>query len=78
MLQAARPGSAVCWCRACGTASASDLPYPHVQDFITNWLVGYSALLGPVLGVIMADYFIVRRRMLDINSLCAANILALM
>lgn len=25
-----------------------------------SFLVGYSALLGPVAGVIMADYFLVR------------------
>ena len=29
--------------------------------YITGWLVGYSGLLGPVAGVMIADYFIVRR-----------------
>lgn len=30
---------------------------------------GYSALLGPVTGIVMADYFIVRGRTMDIDSL---------
>lgn len=34
-----------------------------------NWLVGYSALLGPVVGVVMADYYIIRQRQLDIDGL---------
>ena len=28
------------------------------SSFISTWLVGYSALLGPVIGIIMADYFL--------------------
>jgi NCS1 family nucleobase:cation symporter-1 len=39
------------------------------SSFINTWLVGYSALLGPVIGVVMADYFLVRDRQLDIDSL---------
>ena len=30
--------------------------------YIFGWLVGYSGLLGPVAGTMIADYFIVRRR----------------
>jgi NCS1 family nucleobase:cation symporter-1 len=37
-----------------------------------NWLVAYSALLGPVVGVVMADYFIVRGRQLDLDQLYSA------
>lgn len=33
------------------------------------WRAGYSALLGPVTGIVMADYFIVRGRTMDIDSL---------
>lgn len=29
--------------------------------YIFVWLVGYSALLGPVVGIMLVDYFIVRR-----------------
>ncbi len=38
-------------------------------SYITGWLVGYSGLLGPIAGVMIADYFIVRRRHLDIEAL---------
>lgn len=34
-----------------------------------NWLVAYSALLGPVVGVVLADYYVVRDRRLDIDDL---------
>lgn len=34
-----------------------------------NWLVAYSALLGPVVGVVLADYYMVRGRMLNIDDL---------
>lgn len=30
-----------------------------------NWLLGYSALLGPIGGVMIADYFLIRRQRLD-------------
>jgi NCS1 family nucleobase:cation symporter-1 len=34
-----------------------------------NWLVAYSALLGPVVGVVLADYYLVRGRVLDMDDL---------
>ena len=37
--------------------------------YIFGWLVGYSALLGPVASTMIADYFIVRRRKLNVNDL---------
>ena len=39
------------------------------QGYIFTWLVGYSALLGPIGGVIIADYFILRRGVLDVDDL---------
>jgi len=33
--------------------------------YIFAWLVGYSALLGPIAGIMIADYYIVRRRRLS-------------
>lgn len=39
------------------------------QVFIFDWLVGYSGLLGPIAGVMVADYWVSRRRQLDINDL---------
>jgi nucleobase:cation symporter-1, NCS1 family len=37
--------------------------------YIFGWLVGYSGLLGPVAGIMVADYFLIRKTELDINSL---------
>jgi len=43
--------------------------YNDAAAYIFTWLIGYGALLGPVAGVLIADYFIVRRRRLDVDSL---------
>ena len=37
--------------------------------YIFGWLVGYSALLGPIAGVMIADYFLVRRQELAVADL---------
>ena len=37
--------------------------------YIFTWLIGYSALLGPIAGIMLADYFVVRRTELDARSL---------
>ncbi len=39
------------------------------DTYIFNWLVGYSALLGPIAGIMIADYWIVRRKELDVPDL---------
>ncbi len=39
------------------------------DSYIFGWLVGYSGLLGPVAGIMVADYFLIRRTELDVNSL---------
>ena len=39
------------------------------QQLHLNWLVGYSGLLGPVAGIMIADYFLVRGTRLDTESL---------
>jgi len=38
-------------------------------DYIFTWLIGYSALLGPIAGIMIADYWLVRRRQLDVPDL---------
>ena len=38
-------------------------------NYIFGWLVGYSGLLGPVAGIMVADYFLIRHTRLDIHSL---------
>jgi len=37
--------------------------------YIFGWLEGYSGLLGPVAGIMVADYFLIRKTRLDVQSL---------
>ncbi len=37
--------------------------------YIFGWLVGYSGLLGPIAGVMIADYFLVRNTTLKVDDL---------
>ena len=37
--------------------------------YIFTWLIGYSALLGPIAGILIADYFFIRRTELDVGDL---------
>jgi len=39
------------------------------SGYIFTWLVGYSALLGPIGGIMIADYYILRRRQLHLAGL---------
>jgi nucleobase:cation symporter-1, NCS1 family len=39
------------------------------SGYIFTWLIGYSALLGPIGGILIADYYLVRRRRLDLIDL---------
>ena len=48
------------------------MPWKLLSDFssyIFGWLVGYSGLLGPIAGVMIADYFLVRRSRLKVEDL---------
>jgi NCS1 family nucleobase:cation symporter-1 len=38
-------------------------------NYVFGWLVGYSGLLGPVAGIMVADYFLIRGTKLDVVSL---------
>ena len=42
------------------------------NGFIFVWLVGYSALLGPVAGILLAEYWVLRRRVRDVDGLFSA------
>ena len=42
-------------------------------SYIFGWLIGYSGLLGPVAGIMIADYFLLRRTQLDTDSLYRRN-----
>jgi NCS1 family nucleobase:cation symporter-1 len=39
------------------------------RTFIFGWLGGYAAVLGPVAGIMICDYFVLRRRELNVNDL---------
>jgi NCS1 family nucleobase:cation symporter-1 len=48
------------------------MPWKLLGDFsnyIFGWLIGYSALLGPIAGIMIADYFIVRKAELKLTDL---------
>ncbi|MCX4030083.1 NCS1 family nucleobase:cation symporter-1 [Endozoicomonas sp. SM1973] len=40
-----------------------------VESLYSNWLIGYSCLLGPIAGIMIVDYFIIKQQRLDIRSL---------
>jgi NCS1 family nucleobase:cation symporter-1 len=51
-------------------------PWKLVADpsgYIFTWLVGYSSLLGPVGGIMIADYYFVRKQQLLTNDLYASH-----
>jgi nucleobase:cation symporter-1, NCS1 family len=47
-------------------------PWKLMSDYgsyIFGWLVGYSGFLGPIAGVLICDYFIVRKKILVVDDL---------
>lgn len=47
-------------------------PWKLIADpngYIFTWLIAYSSLLGPVGGIMIADYFFIRKKRLAINDL---------
>ncbi len=51
-------------------------PWKLVEDagaYIFTWLVGYSALLGPIAGILVADYFLIKRANLQVDQLFKHN-----
>jgi NCS1 family nucleobase:cation symporter-1 len=52
------------------------MPWKLVADpsgYIFTWLVGYSALLGPIGGIMIADYYVCRRKQLHVAALYQEN-----
>lgn len=41
----------------------------NFQAYIFGWLVGYSGLLGAVAGILIVDYWIIRRQTLNVHDL---------
>ena len=51
-------------------------PWKSISTFgsyIFEWLVGYSGLLGPVARIVSADFFVLRRRHLELADLYLRN-----
>jgi NCS1 family nucleobase:cation symporter-1 len=48
------------------------MPWKLLSDYgtyIFGWLIGYSSFLGPIAGVLIADYFLVRKQQLNVTDL---------
>jgi nucleobase:cation symporter-1, NCS1 family len=55
-----------------GVAGILMMPWKLISDFsayIFGWLVGCSALLGPIAGIMICDYYLVRGRELAVEDL---------
>src|ERR1700730_13600065 len=39
------------------------------SNYITGWLVGYSGFLGPIAGVMICDYFVIRKKIIVVEDL---------
>ena len=55
-----------------GVAGILMMPWKLLRDFssyIFGWLVGCSALLGPIAGIMICDYYVVRHRLLKVEEL---------
>lgn len=47
--------------------------YADPNGYIFTWLIAYSSLLGPVGGIMIVDYFFIRRKELQLNDLYDVN-----
>ena len=43
------------------------------NGYIFTWLIAYSSLLGPVGGIMIADYYFLRKQQLELNDLYSSN-----
>lgn len=43
------------------------------QGYIFTWLIGYSALLGPIAGILIIDYYFIRKTVIDVPALYQEN-----
>jgi NCS1 family nucleobase:cation symporter-1 len=47
--------------------------YSDAAAYIFTWLIGYSSLMGALGGILIADYWIVKRQQLDLRDLFSVN-----
>lgn len=43
--------------------------YNNLGAYIFTWLIGYSALLGPIAGIMLCDYYLLRKTRLNADAL---------
>jgi len=59
-----------------GVAGVLLMPWKLLGDlntYVFGWLIGYSALLGPIAGIMIADYFVIRKAQLNVSDLYRRN-----
>lgn len=44
-----------------------------VESMYTNWLLGYSSLLGPIAGIMIVDYFLIKKQNLNLVALYSTD-----
>ncbi len=44
-----------------------------IESLYSNWLIGYSSLLGPIAGIMIVDYFLVKKQSYDLLALYQDN-----
>jgi NCS1 family nucleobase:cation symporter-1 len=44
-----------------------------VESLYSNWLIGYSSLLGPIAGIMVVDYFLIKNQRYDVLALYQDN-----
>ncbi len=52
------------------------MPWKLLSDFsayIFGWLIGYSSFLGPIAGILICDYFLIRDQKLEVKDLYIRN-----
>jgi len=55
-----------------GIIGIAMMPWKLLEDYgtyIFGWLIGYSGFLGPIAGIFVVDYFLIRRRNLSLYDL---------
>ncbi len=44
-----------------------------LESLYSNWLIGYSSLLGPIAGIMIVDYFLIKKQSYDLLALYQDN-----
>ncbi|MEM8685506.1 MAG: NCS1 family nucleobase:cation symporter-1 [Pseudomonadota bacterium] len=45
----------------------------NLESVYSNWLIGYSSLLGPIAGIMIVDYFLIRKQSYDLLAIYRDN-----